>query len=85
MSLVFSGERLREACSDRDLTAQALAQRAECSVSAVYKWRTDRAIPGANELAAIAEALGVPLSDLYVRVSVSEGTAVPAEAAVDRG
>lgn len=50
------------------MTAQTLAQRSGRSISAVYAWGADRYRPGANELAALAEALGVPLESFYVRV-----------------
>lgn len=66
-TLTFSGRRLRAACDERHFTAQVLAQRSGRSISSVYKWWTGRARPGANELASIAQALGVPLEALYTR------------------
>lgn len=65
MQLVFSAKRLCEECEARGLTAEELARRARCSASAVYKWRRGKARPGANELAAIALAMGLPLESLY--------------------
>jgi transcriptional regulator with XRE-family HTH domain len=65
MHLVFDAERLRQECDRHGLTAQKLAERAECSVSAVYRWRNGRAHPGANQLAAIALAMGLPLESFY--------------------
>jgi transcriptional regulator with XRE-family HTH domain len=72
MHLAFSAERLREECDRHGLTAQELAQRAKCSISAVYRWRNGRARPGANELGAIALALGIPLEQLYSRAPAPE-------------
>lgn len=68
MPLRFSAERLRDACASQNVTAQVLAQRGGFSISSAYNYRTDRARPGADQLAAIAEALGVPLESFYVRV-----------------
>lgn len=78
-TLQFSGERLREACATRGVTAQVLAQRTGRSISSIYKWRTERARPGANELAAIAEALGAPFDAFYAPMPA------PVEAVNDRG
>lgn len=70
MPLRFSPERLRDACDARGMTAPALAQRGGFSASSVYKWWGARRRPGADEIAALAEALGVPIEGLYVRVRV---------------
>lgn len=72
MQLVFSAKRLVEECEARGLTADELARRARCSASAVYKWRQGLSRPGANELGALALALGVPLEELYSRVPAPE-------------
>lgn len=68
MQLVFSAKRLVEECEARGLTADELARRARCSTSAVYKWRRGVTAPGANGLAALALAIGLPLEDFYTVV-----------------
>jgi transcriptional regulator with XRE-family HTH domain len=64
MDLVDLGQRIQEARRDRDLTLQALADRAQVSVSMLSSVERGQKAPTIVVLARIAEGLGVPLTAL---------------------
>ncbi|MEU0883662.1 helix-turn-helix transcriptional regulator [Lentzea sp. NPDC005914] len=64
-SLRFSSKRFRDLCAEQGVTATQLADATGCSASAVFKWRSSRARPGADALAAVAHALDVPLEAFF--------------------
>jgi transcriptional regulator with XRE-family HTH domain len=60
----FSGRSLRRLRTQRRLTREALAVGAGVSVSALIRYEQDRAVPGLNAAAALAEALDVQIGHL---------------------
>jgi transcriptional regulator with XRE-family HTH domain len=64
MAHQFSGRRLRAIRTQRGLSREQLAVRAQVSMSAETRYEQGRAVPSVNAAAALAEALGVEIADL---------------------
>jgi transcriptional regulator with XRE-family HTH domain len=64
MARQFSGRLLRAIRAQRQLSREQLAVRAGISVSAETRYEQGGAVPGVNAAAALAEALGIEISDL---------------------
>lgn len=60
----FSGRLLRAARTQRGLTREQLAVRADISVAAETRYEQGHAVPGVNAAAALADALGIQVDDL---------------------
>ena len=63
--LTFSGAALRAARNRAHLTASQLAQRADSTEGSIYRYEYGDMTPRADVLARLAEALDVPLTDLF--------------------
>ncbi|WDZ91185.1 helix-turn-helix domain-containing protein [Nocardiopsis sp. HUAS JQ3] len=61
----FSGERVRELRKAQKLTQQDLATRAGCSKPIIAQYELGYAKPSITNLIAVAEALGVPVGELF--------------------
>lgn len=60
----FSGRLLRAIRTQRHLSREQLAVQAGISMSAETRYEQDRAVPGVNIAAALADALGIQIADL---------------------
>ena len=64
-SRTFSGARLRAIRQGRGLTIEQFARVLEMNIGNISRWERDQHIPGANQVAALADRLGVPLDEFY--------------------
>lgn len=64
MVLQFSGRLLRSIRTSQHLSREQLAVRGRVSMSAVSRYEQGHAVPGLNAAAALADALGVEITDL---------------------
>lgn len=62
--------RIRELREQRGLTQQELASSMGVVRNAVTNWETETTLPKTRQLPLLAEVLGVPIGDLFVRQSL---------------
>ncbi len=62
---VTIGERIKEARKRADKTQMEIARTLKLSMQAVSQWERNATVPDARHLAALADALGVTVGELY--------------------
>lgn len=77
MMRVFSGDRLRQIRTRRQMTQYLLAQRLEVSQPTIARWEADQRQPRGRMLGRLSIALACPVDDLYVEGQPSNRPAGP--------
>lgn len=75
MARQFSGRRLREARKSAGISPEQLAISVGRSAYSIHEYELGRATPIVAVLAAIADALGRPVDDLFAEAEPSEAAA----------
>lgn len=62
---LFSPSRMEKHREKKGLTRRAVSDAINVTEQTVYSWGTGRTVPNADQVAALAAALGVAIDDLY--------------------
>ena len=68
MERKFSGVRLREHRLAIPMKAEQLALNIDRTVYTIHEYERDRALPGVNTVARLADSLGIAIDDLFIDV-----------------